>query len=202
MITTIDWIFQNSKSSLFIIHKILKTLTIVRRLLLSIIPNEKSLSSRSIEDEAGHPEQPGLAHYIKPTLIDALDLEDCPATLEGAISIYRRGSVVEFIKKKEGESGETDVVDNIINFVDCNDVEDVHLEESHSDPCEDPLEPEVQEIKIEDVKIEFEGDDVSWYECFKDVLKSDSEKGGDQEMEEFFFIKFAKYIIHFLLRKF
>ena len=64
-----------------------------RRLLLSIIPNEKSLSSRSIDDEAGHPDPSGLAHYIKPTLIDALDLEDCPATLEGAISIYGPGSV-------------------------------------------------------------------------------------------------------------
>ena len=64
-----------------------------RRLLLSIIPNETSLSSRSIDDEAGHPDPPGLAHYIKPTLIDALDLEDRPATLEGAISIYGPGSV-------------------------------------------------------------------------------------------------------------
>ena len=65
-----------------------------RKLLLSIIPNEKSLSSRSIDNEAGHPDPPGLAHYIKPTLIDALDLEDRPATLEGAISIYGPGSVV------------------------------------------------------------------------------------------------------------
>ena len=47
------------------------------------------------------------------------------------------------------------------------------------------MEPEVQEIEKEDVKIEFEGD-VSWYECFKDVLKSDSDEGGDQEMEEVF----------------
>ena len=69
--------------------------------------------------------------------------------------------MVEFIKKKEGESGEIDV-DNIINFVECNDVEDVHynLEELHSDPCEDPLEPEVQDIKIEEEEIELEGDDV------------------------------------------
>ena len=64
-----------------------------RKLLLSIIPNEKSLSSRSIDNEAGHPDPPYLAHYIKPTLIDALDLEDRPATLEGAISIYGPGSV-------------------------------------------------------------------------------------------------------------
>ena len=64
-----------------------------RRLLLSIIPNETSLSSRSIDDEAGHPDPPGLAHYIKPSLIDALDLE-LPATLEGAITIYGHGSVV------------------------------------------------------------------------------------------------------------
>ena len=64
-----------------------------RKLLLSIIPNEKSLSSRSIDDEAGHPDPPGLAHYIKPSLIDALDLE-LPATLEGAITIYGHGSVV------------------------------------------------------------------------------------------------------------
>ena len=47
--------------------------------------------------------------------------------------------------------------DNILNFVDCNNVE-VDLEEPNSDPLADPLEPEVQEIKIEDVKIEFEGD--------------------------------------------
>ena len=64
-----------------------------RRLLLSIIPNETSLSSRCINDEAGHPDPPGLAHYIKPSLIDALDLE-LPATLEGAITIYGHGSVV------------------------------------------------------------------------------------------------------------
>ena len=64
-----------------------------RKLLRSIIPNEKSLSSCSIDDEAGHPDPLGLAHYIKPTLIDALDLEDRPATLEGAISIYGPGSV-------------------------------------------------------------------------------------------------------------
>ena len=60
--------------------------------------------------------------------------------------------------------------DNIFNFVDCNNVE-VDLEEPNSDPLDDPLEPEVQEIKIEDVKIEFEGD-VSWNECFKDVLNT------------------------------
>ena len=47
------------------------------------------------------------------------------------------------------------------------------MEEPISDPLDDPLEPKVQEIKIEDVKIEFEGD-VSWNECFKDVLNSDS----------------------------
>ena len=136
-----------------------------------------------------------MALSIIPTLIDAgsgvrfgfwfegaiiasstLDLEEGPAILQGAITVYQHGSVIEFIKKKEGESGD---VDSIINFVDCNNVEDVHLEESHSDPCEDPLEPEVQEIKIEDIKIEFEGDDVSWYECFKDILKSDSDEGGD-----------------------
>ena len=39
------------------------------------------------------------------TFASTLDLEDSPATFEGAISVYRRGSVVEFIKKKEGESG-------------------------------------------------------------------------------------------------
>ena len=49
--------------------------------------------------------------------------------------------MIEFIKKKEGESGD---VDNIINFVDCYNVEEVHLEEPNSDPLEDPLEPEVQ----------------------------------------------------------
>ena len=88
-----------------------------------------------------------LVLSIIPTLIDAgsglrfgfwfegaiialstLDLEERPVTLEGAISVYRRGSVIEFIKKKEGESGEIDV-DNIINFVECNGVKDVHLEE-------------------------------------------------------------------------
>ena len=46
--------------------------------------------------------------------------------------------------------------DIILNFVDCDNVE-VDLEEPNSDPLDDPLEPEVQEIKIEDVKIEFEG---------------------------------------------
>ena len=64
-----------------------------RKLLLSIISKDKSLSNRSIDDEAGHPDPPGLAHYIKPTLIDALDLEDRPATLEGTISIFGPGSV-------------------------------------------------------------------------------------------------------------
>ena len=68
-----------------------------RRLLLSIIPNKKSLSSRSIDDEAGHPDPPRLAHYIKPTLIDALDLE-LAATLEGAITICGHGRVVEFLQ--------------------------------------------------------------------------------------------------------
>ena len=65
-----------------------------RKFVLSVISNEKSLLSRSIEDVAGHPDPPGLAHYRKPTLIDALDLEDCPATLKGAISVYRRGNVI------------------------------------------------------------------------------------------------------------
>ena len=59
------------------------------------------------------------------------------------------------------------------------------MEEPNADPLDDPLEPEVQEIKIEDVKIEFVGD-VSWKECFKDYLNSDSDEGGDQEMEEVF----------------
>ena len=67
-----------------------------RRLLLSIIPNEKSLSSRSIDDEAGHPDPPRLAHYIKPTLIDALDLE-LPAIWANNISICGHGRVVEFL---------------------------------------------------------------------------------------------------------
>ena len=68
-----------------------------RKVLLAIIPNEKWLSSRSIDDEAGHPKTPRLAHYSKPTLIDALDLE-LPATLEGAITICGHGRVVEFLQ--------------------------------------------------------------------------------------------------------
>ena len=106
--------------------------------------------------------------------LDLENLEEGPVILNGEITVYQHGTVIEFVKKK----------DNIVNFVDCNNVE-VDLEEPNSDPLDDPLEPEVQEIKIEDVKIEFEGD-VSWYECFKDVLNSDSDEGGEQEMEEVF----------------
>ena len=36
-----------------------------RKFVLSIIPNDKSLLSRSIEDVAGHPDPPGLAHCRK-----------------------------------------------------------------------------------------------------------------------------------------
>ena len=56
------------------------------------------------------------------------------------------------------------------------------MEQPNSDPLDDPLEPEIQDIKIEDVKIEYDGD-VSWHECFKDYLNSDSDEGGDREME-------------------
>ena len=52
-----------------------------RKFVLSIIPNEKSLLSRSIDDVAGQSDPPGLAHCRKPTLYDALDLEDCPLPL-------------------------------------------------------------------------------------------------------------------------
>ena len=37
------------------------------------------------------------------------------------------------------------------------------------DPEHDPLEPDIQDIKIEDVKIDYDGD-ISWHECFKDYL--------------------------------
>ena len=42
------------------------------------------------------------------------------------------------------------------------------------DPLHDPLEPDIQDIKIEDVKIEYDGD-ISWHECFKEYLKSESD---------------------------
>ena len=68
-----------------------------RKVLLAIIPNQKWLSSRSIDDEAGHPKTPRLAHYCKPTLIDALDLE-LPAIWANNISICGHGRVVEFLQ--------------------------------------------------------------------------------------------------------
>ena len=68
-----------------------------RNVLRGMFSNEKWLSSRSIDDEAGHPDPPRLAHYSKPTLIDALDLE-LPAILEGAITICGHGRVLEFLQ--------------------------------------------------------------------------------------------------------
>ena len=92
---------------------------------LQFVENEIKQSCRTLPFN----QDQRLVLSIIPTLIDAgsglrfgfwfegatiafastLDLEDSPATLEGAISIYRLRSVVEFIKKKEGESGEIDV---------------------------------------------------------------------------------------------
>ena len=94
--------------------------------------------------------------------LSTLDVEtlEGPVILNGEITVYQHGTVIEFSTCK------------ILNFVDYNNVE-VEIEEPNADPLDDPLEPEVQEIKIEDVKIEFEGD-VSWNESFKDVLNSDS----------------------------
>ena len=68
-----------------------------------------------------------------------------------------------------------------LDFVDVNNVQ-VDGAQPNSDPLDDPLEPEIQDIKIEDVKIEFD-EDVSWHKCFKDYLNSDSDEGGDREME-------------------
>ena len=50
--------------------------------------------------------------------LDLENLEEGPVILNGEITVYQHGTVIEFVKKK----------DNIINFVDCNNVE-VHLEE-------------------------------------------------------------------------
>ena len=65
-----------------------------RKFVLSIIPNEKSLLTRSIDDIAGQSDPAGFAHYTEPSLYDAFNLEDTPPpTLQGAIAVYRRGSV-------------------------------------------------------------------------------------------------------------
>ena len=61
---------------------------------------------------------------------------------------------------------------NYLNFLDVNSVQ-VDVAHPFLDPSDDPLEPEIQDIKIEDVKIEYDGD-VSWHDCFKDYLNSDS----------------------------
>ena len=65
-----------------------------RKAVLSIIPNEKAVLTRSIDDIAGQSDPAGFAHYTEPSLYDALNLEDSPPpTLQGAIAVYRRGSV-------------------------------------------------------------------------------------------------------------
>ena len=65
-----------------------------RKAVLSIIPNEKALLTRSIDDIAGQSDPAGFAHYTEPSLYDALNLEDSPPpTLQGAIAVYRCGSV-------------------------------------------------------------------------------------------------------------
>ena len=56
------------------------------------------------------------------------------------------------------------------------------MAQPYSDPLDDPLEPEIQDIKIEDFKIEYDGD-VSWHEFFKDYSSSESD---DEKMEEVF----------------
>ena len=52
-----------------------------RKVVLSIIPNEKALLTRSIDDVAGQSDPAGLAHYTEPSLYDALNLEDSPLPL-------------------------------------------------------------------------------------------------------------------------
>ena len=52
-----------------------------RKFVLSIIPNEKSLLTRSIDDVAGQSDPPGLAHCREPSLYDVLNLEDSPLPL-------------------------------------------------------------------------------------------------------------------------
>ena len=71
--------------------------------------------------------------------------------------------------------------DNYLNFVDVNSVQ-ADVAHPFLDPLHDPLEPEIQDIKIGDVKIEYDGD-LSWHNCFKEYLKSDSD---DEKMEEVF----------------
>ena len=82
-----------------------------------------------------------------------------PVTLTGKITVYQYGTVVTFSTQKK---------DNYLNFVDVNSVQ-VDVAHPFLDPSDDPLEPEIQDIKIEDVKIEYDGD-VSWHDCFKDYL--------------------------------
>ena len=85
----------------FIENAILQTCCVLpldkesRKVVLSIIPNEKALLTRSIDDIAGQSDPAGFAHYTEPSLYDALNLEDSPPppTLQGAIAVYRRGSV-------------------------------------------------------------------------------------------------------------
>ena len=71
----------------FIENAILQTCRVLpldkerRKFVLSIIPNEKSLLTRSIDDVAGQSDPPGLAHCREPSLYDALNLEDSPLPL-------------------------------------------------------------------------------------------------------------------------
>ena len=55
--------------------------------------------------------------------LDLENLEEGPVILNGEITVYQHGTVIEFVKKK----------DNIIKFVNCNNVE-ADLEEPNSDP--------------------------------------------------------------------
>ena len=54
-------------------------------------------------------------------------------------------------------------------------------ENTHKLVLSDDLELE-KDFKIEDIKIEYDGD-ISWHDCFKEYLKSDSD---DEKMEEVF----------------
>ena len=68
-----------------------------RNMLRGMFPNDKSLSSHSINYKAGDPKTPRLADYRAPTLIDALDLE-LPSIWANNISILGHGRVVEILQ--------------------------------------------------------------------------------------------------------
>ena len=68
-----------------------------RNMLRRMFPNDKSWSSRSINDEAGDPKTPRLADYRAPTRIYALDLE-LPAIWANNVRILGHARVVEIIQ--------------------------------------------------------------------------------------------------------